>query len=91
MNVSVGKHWEEFIDALVKSGRYGSASEVVRDGLRQVEAQEARLRSLREDIQAAIDEDVWYTADEVIGHIEKNLRAADLELNEDPAEFDRSK
>ena len=30
MNVSVGKRWEEFIDALVKSGRYASATEVMR-------------------------------------------------------------
>jgi antitoxin ParD1/3/4 len=73
MNVSIGKHWEEFVDSLVKSGRYGSASEVVRDGLRRVEAQEAALRSLREDIQAAIDEDAWFTWDEVEAHIQENL------------------
>lgn len=73
MNVSVGKHWEEFIDALVKSGRYGSASEVVRDGLRRVEQQEAKLRSLRDDIQAAIDDDVWYTWDEVQANVKASL------------------
>jgi len=75
MNVSVGKHWEEFIDGLVKSGRYGSASEVMRAGLRLVEADEARLKSLREEIQAAIDEDVWYTFDEVEAHIRQNIEA----------------
>ena len=75
MNVSVGKHWEEFIDGLVKSGRYGSASEVMRQGLRLVEADEARLRSLRDEIQAAIDEDVWYTFDEVEAHIRQNIEA----------------
>jgi antitoxin ParD1/3/4 len=73
MNVSIGKHWEEFIDALVKSGRYGSASEVVRDGLRRVEQQEAKLRSLRDDIQAAIDDDVWYTWDEVQANVKASL------------------
>jgi antitoxin ParD1/3/4 len=73
MNVSVGKHWEEFIDGLVKSGRYGSASEVVREGLRRVESQEAKLKSLREDIQAAIDENVWYTWDEVEAHVRESL------------------
>jgi antitoxin ParD1/3/4 len=75
MNVSIGKHWEEFVDELVKSGRYGSASEVVRDGLRRVEAQEAKLRSLRENIQAAIDEDVWYSWDEVEAHVRESLAA----------------
>jgi antitoxin ParD1/3/4 len=73
MNVSIGKRWEEFVDELVKSGRYGSASEVVRQGLRHIESQEAKLRTLREEIQAAIDEDVWYTADEVIEHINQQL------------------
>lgn len=71
MNVSIGKHWEEFIDALVKSGRYGSASEVVRQGLREIETREAKLRSLRDDIQAAIEEDVWYTWDEVEAYVKE--------------------
>lgn len=73
MNVSIGKHFEEFIDKLVKSGRYGSASEVVRQGLRQVEAEEARLRSLRETIEASIAEGGWYTWDEVMEHVQESL------------------
>jgi antitoxin ParD1/3/4 len=73
MNVSVGKHWEQFIDDLVKSGRYGSASEVIRDGLRRVEQQEAKLKGLREEIQAAIDDDTWYTWDEVEARVKESL------------------
>lgn len=91
MNVSVGKHWEEFIDGLVKSGRYGSASEVMRQGLRLVEADETRLKSLRDEIQAAIDEDVWYTADEVIEHINQRLGLEQHELNEDQADLKSEK
>lgn len=91
MNVSVGKHWEEFIDALVKSGRYGSASEVIRQGLRRVEADEVQLRSLREEIQAAIDEDVWYSADEVVEHLEGKRATTERTLNEDQTGFDPSK
>ena len=75
MNVSIGKHWEEFVDGLVRSGRYGSASEVVRDGLRRVEAQEAKLKSLRETIEASIAEDVWHSWDEVEADIRANLSA----------------
>lgn len=77
MNVSIGTHWEQFVDGLVKSGRYGSASEVIREGLRKVEAQEAKLRSLREDIQTAIDEDVWYTWDEVDAQVKESLDQAE--------------
>ena len=36
MNVSVGDRWEKFVEQAVKAGRYGSASEVVREGLRLV-------------------------------------------------------
>lgn len=55
MNVSVGERWENFVEAIVREGRYGSASEVVREGLRLVEEREAKLKALREEINAAID------------------------------------
>ena len=80
MNVSVGKHWEEFIDALVKSGRYGSASEVVRDGLRRVEQQEAQLRSLRETIEASIAEGGSHSWEEVMGDVEAGLDEVEAQL-----------
>jgi antitoxin ParD1/3/4 len=56
MNVSIGERWEGFIDKAVKSGRYASASEVVREGLRLVEEREARLRALRDTLNASIAE-----------------------------------
>jgi antitoxin ParD1/3/4 len=76
MNVSIGARWENFVDGIVKGGRYGSASEVVREGLRLVEEREAKLQALRETIQTALDEDVWHTWDEVKVHVEDSL--ADL-------------
>jgi antitoxin ParD1/3/4 len=42
------------VDRIVKDGRYGSASEVVREGLRLVEEREATLTALRETLNAAI-------------------------------------
>ncbi|TPQ52087.1 type II toxin-antitoxin system ParD family antitoxin [Prosthecomicrobium hirschii] len=54
MNVSLGERWEQFVDQTVKTGRYGSASEVVREGLRLVEEREARLGALRATLQASI-------------------------------------
>lgn len=44
---SLSEHWEVFIKNEVKSGRYGSASEVVRDALRMMEERKAKLTALR--------------------------------------------
>jgi antitoxin ParD1/3/4 len=49
---SLGEHFTSFIDEKVEEGRYGSASDVVRAGLRMLEEYEAKLTALR----AAIDE-----------------------------------
>jgi antitoxin ParD1/3/4 len=54
MNVSIGARWEGFVDNAVKSGRYGSASEVVREGLRLVEEREVTLQALRDTLNASI-------------------------------------
>jgi antitoxin ParD1/3/4 len=56
MNVSIGNRWERFVEAVVKGGRYGSASEVVREGLRLVEEREAKLRALKETLDRSIAE-----------------------------------
>ena len=53
MNVSIGERWETFVDRIVREGRYGSASEVVREGLRLVEEREARLKALRTMLDGA--------------------------------------
>lgn len=73
MNVSIGDRWETFIEAAVKEGRYSSASEVVREGLRLVEEREARLNALRDHIQAAVAEPQRHSIDEVAAAIEAEL------------------
>jgi antitoxin ParD1/3/4 len=65
MNVSIGQRWEGFVESVVRSGRYGSASEVVREGLRLVEEREARLRALRETLDASIAEGGEVTDEEM--------------------------
>ena len=54
MNVSIGNRWLDFVDQVVKDGRYGSASEVVREGLRLVEEREAKLAALRARLDDSI-------------------------------------
>lgn len=73
MNVSLGERCEDFIARAVEEGRYGSASEVVREGLRLVEEREAKLAALRETIDAAIERGGSYTDDQVRAAIEARL------------------
>lgn len=47
-SISLGDHFAGFIDEQVRSGRYGSASDVVRAGLRLLEENDARLKALRQ-------------------------------------------
>jgi antitoxin ParD1/3/4 len=46
-SLSLGEHWEVFIKNEISSGRYGSASEVVRDALRTLEDRKVKLTALR--------------------------------------------
>ena len=70
MNVSVGERWQRFVEEAVRSGRYGSASEVVREGLRLVEEREARLGALRETLDRAIAEGGEHGDEEVAASLE---------------------
>ncbi len=46
-SLTLGKHWESFIKEKVSNGRYGSASELVRDSLRLLEERDVKLETLR--------------------------------------------
>lgn len=51
-SVSLGDHFADFIDAQVRTGRFGSASDVVRAGLRLLEEHEAKVKALQDALVA---------------------------------------
>ncbi len=50
MNISLTKHFEDFVAASVGTGRFKSSSEVVREALRLLEERELELALLRRDL-----------------------------------------
>ena len=46
-SVTLGPHWDEFIALMLKEGRYGSTSELIRASLRLMEEQEGQRARLR--------------------------------------------
>ena len=55
-SLSLGEHWEIFIKNEVSSGRYGSASEVVRDALRALEERKSKLEALRTHLAEGVSQ-----------------------------------
>lgn len=51
---TIGSHYETFIKDLVDSGRYSTASEVMREGLRLIEEREEQRKVKLEALRAEI-------------------------------------
>lgn len=73
----IGEHFESFVKEQVRQGRYASASEVVRDGLRALEEREklraARIEALRAEVQRGADSGPAIPADQVFAAVRKRI------------------
>lgn len=67
-SVVLGERYDKFIAQLLEDGRYASASEVLREGLRLVEEREQKFEALRAALKRgeASELDAEFDADEFI-------------------------
>ncbi|WP_105418908.1 type II toxin-antitoxin system ParD family antitoxin [Neorhizobium sp. T25_27] len=79
MNVSIDPRWEKFIEEAVQDGRYSSASDVVREGLRLVQEREAKLSALRDTLQRSFERGGDVSEEE----LDASLEAAAEELRKE--------
>lgn len=70
----IGKHFENFIRQKIESGRYNSASEVIREALRLLEEQEelrsAQLNNLRQQLQEGKESGPGIPVNKVLDRLE---------------------
>lgn len=75
---AIGSHFESFIRRQIESGRYSSASEVVRDALRLLEEheelREAQIKNLRRQVQEGRESGPGIPADRVFDRLEEKYR-----------------
>lgn len=73
-SISLGNHFEDFVDEKISSGRFKNASEVIRAGLRLLEEEEVKVLNLKRAITEGIESGVARNFDPK-RHLEK-LKAA---------------
>lgn len=72
-SITLGEHFDGFITGQIKSGRFGSASEVVRAGLRLLENTETKLETLRQMLSEGEQSGIVdYDYDEFIAELDSD-------------------
>ncbi|MEO6231878.1 MAG: type II toxin-antitoxin system ParD family antitoxin [Ferruginibacter sp.] len=54
-SISLGNHFEDFVEDKISTGRFKNASEVIRAGLRLLEEEESKIVALKKEIQDGFD------------------------------------
>jgi len=62
-SVSLGRHFDDFVQGQITSGRYKNVSEVIRAGLRLLENEEDKSSVLRNAIKEGIDSGIAHSFD----------------------------
>ena len=57
-SISLGDHFESFVDNRVLTGRFKNASEVIRAGLRLLEEEESKILALKKAIEDGFESGV---------------------------------
>lgn len=81
-SLTLGPHWEKFVKRQVASGRYASASDVVRAALRELEERGKRLEALRQHLdegvrQAKRGEFVDFSVGDVVDRAKKRAQRSE--------------
>lgn len=70
-SMTLGTHFDEFIATQLTTGRYGSASEIVRAGLRLLEDNVTKLETLRQLLTEGENSGfVEYSYDELVSELD---------------------
>lgn len=78
ISADLGKQLESYIQQLVENGRYGSKSEVLREGVRLVQEREARLAALDASIMGGVadaEDGRTYPAKDVFTELRSRYKA----------------
>jgi antitoxin ParD1/3/4 len=74
----IGEHFETFIKIQIQQGRYASASEVIRDGLRTLEERQQframKLDALRAEIQKGANSGPGIPAEKVFADVRARIK-----------------
>lgn len=54
-SITLGDHFENFVDSKISTGRFKNASEVVRAGLRLLEEEESKIIALNQAINEGVE------------------------------------
>ena len=74
-SITLGDHFDGFIASQIQTGRYGSASEVIRSALRLLETQETKLNTLRQLLVAGEESgETGYDLEHLISELDGELK-----------------